>query len=161
MPIIRGTPSSPTPHCERLTSAGYITMSSPSERGLLICTSMSMEAVLRIADIQDKTRSVTCARSIGQNFAFRGIDQQHHRADQRYTQELIRDGQDWRKCKHSLSSQVMLLFATSHPRHAIFGARTDIQLPRSEIMKQIGNLFILRININLVGSILDSPEFFW
>ena len=28
-------------------------------------------------------------------------------------------------------------------------------------MKQIGNLFILRININLVGSILDSPEFFW
>lgn len=30
-------------------------------------------------------------------------------------------------------------------------------MPRSEIMKQIGNLFILRININLVGSILDSP----
>ncbi|KAL7420936.1 sporulation protein rmd1 [Cryptotrichosporon argae] len=36
-----------------------------------------------------------------------------------------------------------------------------VGLPRSEIMKQIGNLFILRININLVGSILDSPEFFW
>ncbi|TXT12942.1 hypothetical protein VHUM_01343 [Vanrija humicola] len=36
-----------------------------------------------------------------------------------------------------------------------------IGLPRSEIMKHIGNLFILRININLVGSILDSPEFFW
>lgn len=34
-------------------------------------------------------------------------------------------------------------------------------MPRGEIMKQIGNLFILRININLVGSILDSPEFFW
>ncbi|TXT06317.1 uncharacterized protein COLE_05648 [Cutaneotrichosporon oleaginosum] len=32
-----------------------------------------------------------------------------------------------------------------------------IGLPRSEIMKQIGNLFILRININLVGSVLDSP----
>lgn len=32
-----------------------------------------------------------------------------------------------------------------------------IGLPRSEIMKHIGNLFILRININLVGSILDSP----
>lgn len=30
-------------------------------------------------------------------------------------------------------------------------------MPRSEIMKQIGNLFILRININLVGSVLDSP----
>ncbi|TYJ56548.1 hypothetical protein B9479_002795 [Cryptococcus floricola] len=36
-----------------------------------------------------------------------------------------------------------------------------IGMPRSEIMKQIGYLFILRININLVGSILDSPEFFW
>lgn len=28
-------------------------------------------------------------------------------------------------------------------------------------MKQIGYLFILRININLVGANLDSPEFFW
>jgi hypothetical protein len=28
-------------------------------------------------------------------------------------------------------------------------------------MKQIGNLFILRININLVGSILDSPVSFF
>ncbi|GMK56197.1 hypothetical protein CspeluHIS016_0300370 [Cutaneotrichosporon spelunceum] len=36
-----------------------------------------------------------------------------------------------------------------------------IGLPRTEIMKQIGSLFILRININLVGSVLDSPEFFW
>ncbi|BEJ11633.1 hypothetical protein CspHIS471_0200930 [Cutaneotrichosporon sp. HIS471] len=36
-----------------------------------------------------------------------------------------------------------------------------IGLPRSEIMKQIGSLFILRININLVASVLDSPEFFW
>ena len=26
-----------------------------------------------------------------------------------------------------------------------------------EIMQQIGELFLLRININLVGSVLDSP----
>lgn len=34
-----------------------------------------------------------------------------------------------------------------------------IGMPRKEIMKQIGSLFILRINWG--GSILDSPEFFW
>jgi len=30
-----------------------------------------------------------------------------------------------------------------------------------EIMQQIGELFLLRINMNLVGSVLDSPEVFW
>ncbi|KAJ9092779.1 hypothetical protein QFC21_006653 [Naganishia friedmannii] len=34
-----------------------------------------------------------------------------------------------------------------------------IGMPRKEIMKQIGSLFILRINWG--GSILDSPELFW
>ena len=28
-------------------------------------------------------------------------------------------------------------------------------------MQQIGELFLLRININLVGSVLDYPEVFW
>jgi uncharacterized Rmd1/YagE family protein len=36
-----------------------------------------------------------------------------------------------------------------------------IGLPPIEIMKQIGHLFILRMNIHLVGSIVDSPEIFW
>lgn len=36
-----------------------------------------------------------------------------------------------------------------------------IGLPPVEIMKQIGHLFILRMNIHLVGSIVDSPEIFW
>jgi len=36
-----------------------------------------------------------------------------------------------------------------------------IGMPHSEIMQQIGQLFILRMNINLVGSVLDSPELFW
>lgn len=36
-----------------------------------------------------------------------------------------------------------------------------VNMPRPTIMKQIGQLFILRININLVGSVLDSPELFW
>jgi uncharacterized Rmd1/YagE family protein len=28
-------------------------------------------------------------------------------------------------------------------------------------MKHIGRLFILRVNISLVGSMIDSPELFW
>lgn len=36
-----------------------------------------------------------------------------------------------------------------------------VEMSREEIMKSIGELFILRININLHGSILDSPELMW
>lgn len=36
-----------------------------------------------------------------------------------------------------------------------------VEMTRKEIMKSIGELFILRININLHGSILDSPELMW
>lgn len=36
-----------------------------------------------------------------------------------------------------------------------------INMNRRDIMKSIGELFILRININLHGSILDSPELMW
>jgi uncharacterized Rmd1/YagE family protein len=36
-----------------------------------------------------------------------------------------------------------------------------INMNRKNIMKSIGELFILRININLHGSILDSPELMW
>ncbi|CAN6649769.1 sporulation protein Rmd1p [Trichomonascus vanleenenianus] len=36
-----------------------------------------------------------------------------------------------------------------------------INMNRKDIMKSIGELFILRININLHGSILDSPELMW
>ncbi|CED82936.1 Uncharacterized conserved protein [Phaffia rhodozyma] len=37
-----------------------------------------------------------------------------------------------------------------------------IKMPRKEIMKQIGRLFLLRVNISLVGSsFVDSPELFW
>lgn len=36
-----------------------------------------------------------------------------------------------------------------------------VSMKRSEIMKSIGELFILRININLHGSVLDSPELMW
>jgi len=34
-------------------------------------------------------------------------------------------------------------------------------MPHDEIMQQIGQLFIVRMNINMVGSVLDSPEIFW
>lgn len=36
-----------------------------------------------------------------------------------------------------------------------------IEMTRDETMKSIGELFILRININLHGSVLDSPELMW
>lgn len=36
-----------------------------------------------------------------------------------------------------------------------------IALSRKQINMQIGELFILRINIHLNGSILDVPELFW
>lgn len=36
-----------------------------------------------------------------------------------------------------------------------------INMDRKSIMMSIGELFILRININLHGSILDSPELMW
>lgn len=36
-----------------------------------------------------------------------------------------------------------------------------IDMSRRDIMKSIGELFILRINVNLHGSVLDSPELMW
>lgn len=36
-----------------------------------------------------------------------------------------------------------------------------VEMTREEIMKSVGELFILRININLHGSVLDSPELMW
>ncbi|KAF5383305.1 hypothetical protein D9615_005001 [Tricholomella constricta] len=37
----------------------------------------------------------------------------------------------------------------------------EIGMPHKEIMQNIGRLFLLRTNINSVGSVLDSPEVFW
>lgn len=36
-----------------------------------------------------------------------------------------------------------------------------IGMPPGDIMRHIGHLFILRMNIHLVGSIVDAPEIFW
>ncbi|KAJ6631117.1 hypothetical protein B0H10DRAFT_1980912 [Mycena sp. CBHHK59/15] len=36
-----------------------------------------------------------------------------------------------------------------------------VGMPHKEIMQKIGQLFLLRTNINSVGSVLDSPEVFW
>lgn len=41
-------------------------------------------------------------------------------------------------------------------------ARTgNINLSRAGISKKIGQLFIMRINVNLVSNVLDEPEIFW
>ncbi|KAI7901905.1 uncharacterized protein BX663DRAFT_436610 [Cokeromyces recurvatus] len=37
----------------------------------------------------------------------------------------------------------------------------NIQMSRTAITKKIGQLFIMRINVNLVSNILDTPEIFW
>ncbi|CAG8510290.1 5318_t:CDS:10 [Ambispora gerdemannii] len=37
----------------------------------------------------------------------------------------------------------------------------SVQMSRTAITKKIGQLFIMRININLVSNILDTPEIFW
>ena len=36
-----------------------------------------------------------------------------------------------------------------------------VHMSRKQIMRNVGELFILRININLSGSVLDSPELCW
>ena len=47
------------------------------------------------------------------------------------------------------------------PLPAEIAATGSISLNRKEIHQQIGQLFILRINIHLQGSVLDSPELMW
>jgi uncharacterized Rmd1/YagE family protein len=36
-----------------------------------------------------------------------------------------------------------------------------VSMSRAAITKQIGRLFIMRINVNLVSNVLDTPEIFW
>ncbi|KAL9603904.1 MAG: hypothetical protein Q9219_000842 [cf. Caloplaca sp. 3 TL-2023] len=51
--------------------------------------------------------------------------------------------------------------ANTHPLPQQLALTGRIALSRTEITKQIGQLFILRINIHLQGSVLDSPELMW
>ncbi|KAK3623050.1 sporulation protein rmd1 [Elasticomyces elasticus] len=44
---------------------------------------------------------------------------------------------------------------------AMIASTGRIQLTRKQINMQIGELFILRINIHLQGSVLDAPELMW
>lgn len=50
---------------------------------------------------------------------------------------------------------------STHPLPQQLAVTGRIALSRTEINKQIGQLFILRINIHLQGSVLDSPELMW
>lgn len=50
------------------------------------------------------------------------------------------------------------------PHYVIGTDRNGIPFPRflrTAITKKIGQLFIMRINVNLVSNILDTPEIFW
>ncbi|KAL8831290.1 MAG: hypothetical protein Q9191_000946 [Dirinaria sp. TL-2023a] len=51
--------------------------------------------------------------------------------------------------------------ALTHPLPAQLALTGSIALTRRQIIMQIGQLFILRINIHLQGSVLDSPELMW
>lgn len=43
----------------------------------------------------------------------------------------------------------------------IMSSTGKIHLSRNEINRKIGQLFIVRINVNLVSNVLDTPEIFW
>ena len=47
------------------------------------------------------------------------------------------------------------------PYPALLATTGSISLSRRAINQKIGELFILRINIHLQGSVLDSPELMW
>lgn len=51
--------------------------------------------------------------------------------------------------------------ATTSPLPAQIAQTGSVQLTRRQINMQIGELFILRINLHLQGSVLDSPELMW
>jgi uncharacterized Rmd1/YagE family protein len=44
---------------------------------------------------------------------------------------------------------------------ALIAQTGSVNLTRKQLNMQIGELFILRINIHLQGSVLDSPELMW
>ena len=50
---------------------------------------------------------------------------------------------------------------TTSPLPAVIAQTGSVNLTRRQLNMQIGELFILRINIHLQGSILDSPELMW
>ena len=47
------------------------------------------------------------------------------------------------------------------PLPAVIAQTGSVNLTRKQLNMQIGELFILRINIHLQGSVLDSPELMW
>ena len=51
--------------------------------------------------------------------------------------------------------------ATTSPLPAQIAQTGSVNLTRRQINMRIGELFILRINIHLQGSVLDSPELMW
>jgi len=64
--------------------------------------------------------------------------------------------------KTSLFEDLLITTITlTSPLPAEIALTGSISLNRRQIHQQIGQLFILRINIHLQGSVLDSPELMW
>lgn len=45
--------------------------------------------------------------------------------------------------------------------HRISPSQGKCKIPRTEINKLIGQVFIHRAAVNLLSTVLDTPEFFW
>ena len=50
---------------------------------------------------------------------------------------------------------------TTSPLPAVIAQTGSVNLSAKQLNMQIGELFILRINVHLQGSVLDSPELMW
>jgi uncharacterized Rmd1/YagE family protein len=71
---------------------------------------------------------------------------------------------------HALAQSVKLAFFEELVENAILHIRNipyelaqsgNIKLSRKAINRQIGELFAMRMNVNLVSNVLDTPEVFW
>lgn len=71
---------------------------------------------------------------------------------------------------HALAQSVKLAFFEELVEHTILRTKDIpsslaehgiIAMSRKSITKQIGELFVMRINVNLVSNVLDTPEIFW
>ncbi|KAI8918932.1 hypothetical protein BC831DRAFT_406223 [Entophlyctis helioformis] len=71
---------------------------------------------------------------------------------------------------HGLAQSVKLAYFENVMEATIDGATPlpkmmarygEVKMSRTEIMKIVGQLFKLKMNVNLVSNVLDTPEIFW
>lgn len=55
--------------------------------------------------------------------------------------------------------KIIILGATPLPR--MMAKIGTVKMNRSQIMKIVGKLYKLKVNVNLISNVLDTPEIFW